>query len=222
MSLASAPTASDTECERELECVLGRPAGGSTRALHERLAAHGRALRAAACAGHGPAGGGPDRPAGADLQLHRRVGQEAHLRPADRRVHLARPARAQRRRLGPPRGATHAHRRRAQRNGGAATRGGPRARHPPGRDPPRERKPLLDDAEFYVGRPLPSKLKAQLDANDASADAQRTLLQNQQVEVLRIDKLYDTELERLRKLWAGAQPGTLGTLAGTAASAPHK
>ena len=86
----------------------------------------------------------------------------------------------------------------------------------------RERKPLLDDAEFYVGKRLPGKLKAQLDANDASADAQRALLQNQQVEVLRIDKLYDAELERLQKLWAGAQPGTRGALAGAAASAPRK
>ena len=47
-------------------------------------------------------------------------------------------------------------------------------------------------------------------------------MQNQRLEVLRIDKLYDAELERLKKLWAGAQPGSLGTLAGTAASEPHK
>lgn len=86
----------------------------------------------------------------------------------------------------------------------------------------RERKPLLDDAEFYVGKPLPGKLRTQLDANDASADAQRALLQNQRLEVLRIDKLYDAELERLKKLWAGAQPGSMGVLAGTAASGPHK
>lgn len=86
----------------------------------------------------------------------------------------------------------------------------------------RERKPLLDDAEFYVGKPLPRKLKDQLDANDASADAQRALLQNQRLEMRRIDKLYDAELERLKRLWAGAQPGSLGMLAGTAASGSHK
>ena len=85
-----------------------------------------------------------------------------------------------------------------------------------------ERKPLLDDAEFYVGKPLPGKLKMQLDANDASTEAQRALLQNQQLEVLRIDKLYDVELVRLKQLWGGAQPGSLGVLAGSAASAPHK
>lgn len=76
----------------------------------------------------------------------------------------------------------------------------------------KERKPLLDEAEFYAGRPMPAKLKGQLDANDTAADAQRTLLQNQQAEVVRINQLYDVELERLRKLWAGATPGSLGAL----------
>ena len=85
-----------------------------------------------------------------------------------------------------------------------------------------ERKPLLDEAEFYAGKPLPGKLKAQLDANDASTEAQRTLAQNQQLEVVRINKLYDVELERVKKLWAGAQPGSLGALPNGAASAPRK
>ena len=85
-----------------------------------------------------------------------------------------------------------------------------------------ERKPLLDEAEFYAGKPLPGKLKAQLDANDASTEAQRTLAQNQQLEVVRINKLYDVELERVKKLWAGAQPGSLGVLPNGAASAPRK
>ena len=85
-----------------------------------------------------------------------------------------------------------------------------------------ERKPMTDETEFYLGRQLPAKLKGQLDANDASADAQRSLLQNQQLEIVRIDQLYDAELERLRKLWSGAQPGSLGMLAGAAASAPPR
>jgi len=82
----------------------------------------------------------------------------------------------------------------------------------------KERKPLTDEAEFYVGKQLPLKLKLALDANDASVDAQRSLVQNQQLEIVRIDKLYDAELERLRALWNGARPGTLGPVA--AASAP--
>jgi hypothetical protein len=85
-----------------------------------------------------------------------------------------------------------------------------------------ERKPLMDEAEFYVGKPLPTKLKMQLDANDAAVDAQRSLVQNQRLEEVRIDSRYDAELERLRKLWAGAQPGSMGVLAGGAASAPRK
>ena len=59
------------------------------------------------------------------------------------------------------------------------------------------------------------KLRAQLDANDASTEAQKNLIQNQQVELVRVNALYDNELERLKKLWAGAQPGSMGVLAST-------
>ena len=86
----------------------------------------------------------------------------------------------------------------------------------------RDRKPLTDDAEFYIGKPLPGKLKAQLDANDASVDAQRSLVQNQKLEVIRIDQLYDAELERLKRLWSGAQPGSMGMIAGAASAPPTK
>ncbi len=72
-----------------------------------------------------------------------------------------------------------------------------------------ERKRLLDEAEFYIGKALPAKLKSQLDANDASLDAQRTLVQNQETEVSRINALFDAELARLRKLWAGAPAGSI-------------
>ncbi len=75
-----------------------------------------------------------------------------------------------------------------------------------------ERKPLLDEAEFYVGKQLPAKLKSALDANDAALDAQKALVQNQQVEVVRINGLYDAELARLKKLWAGAPAGSLGPI----------
>jgi hypothetical protein len=83
----------------------------------------------------------------------------------------------------------------------------------------KDRKPLMDEAEFYVGKPLPGKLKAQLDANDASVDAQRVLVQNQKLEAVRIEALYDAELVRLKLLWGGAQPGSMGLIAGSA-SAP--
>ena len=75
-----------------------------------------------------------------------------------------------------------------------------------------ERKPLQDEAEFYKGKPLPAKLRTQLDANDAAVDAQRSSAANQEAELVRINRLYDVELDRLRKLWAGARPGSLGPL----------
>jgi hypothetical protein len=75
-----------------------------------------------------------------------------------------------------------------------------------------ERRPLANEAEFYQGKSLPPKLKAQLDANDAASEAQRSAATNQEAELVRINRLYDAELERLRKLWGGAQPGSLGPL----------
>jgi len=84
----------------------------------------------------------------------------------------------------------------------------------------RDRKPLLDEAEFYKGKQMPLKLRQQLDANEAATIAQRSLVENQKEEMLRIDRLYDVELARLKKLWAGAAPGSLGAL--SAASAPPR
>lgn len=75
-----------------------------------------------------------------------------------------------------------------------------------------ERKPLLDEAEFYKGKPLPGKLKQALDANDASIEAQNVLIENQKAELVRINARYDAELARLKKLWAGAAPGSMPPL----------
>jgi hypothetical protein len=75
-----------------------------------------------------------------------------------------------------------------------------------------ERKPLRDEAEFYVGKPLPAKLKAAIDGNDAAMEAQRSASATQQAELVRINKIYDNELERLRRLWAGAPAGSLGPM----------
>ncbi len=86
----------------------------------------------------------------------------------------------------------------------------------------KERKPLLADAEFYVGKPLPPQLKAQLDANDVSTEGQRSQIESQKLELARINKIYDAELERLKRLWAGAPPGSLELQATAAASAPAK
>lgn len=88
-----------------------------------------------------------------------------------------------------------------------------------------ERKPLMDEAEFYKSKPLPPKLKQQLDANDAAVDAQKQLIENQKAELVRIGNRYELELQRLKRLWAGVKPGSLGSLgngpADAAASAPR-
>jgi hypothetical protein len=85
-----------------------------------------------------------------------------------------------------------------------------------------ERKPLAEESEFYKGRALPAKLRQQIDANDTAAAAQRELIANQQAELGRINAMFDAELARLKKLWAGAPPGSLGPLSVAGASAPAK
>ncbi len=85
-----------------------------------------------------------------------------------------------------------------------------------------ERKPMLDEAEFYLGRAVPVSLKAQLDANEAAMVAQRIAMQTLETELDRINRVYDVELARLRQLWAGAAPGSLGPVAAaSAADAPR-
>ena len=84
-----------------------------------------------------------------------------------------------------------------------------------------ERKPLLDEAEFYKGKALPAKLRQQLDANEAAAFAQRDAQSNQKAELDRVNKLFDTELARLKRLWAGAAPGSIGPATAEAASAAN-
>ncbi|ODU06932.1 MAG: hypothetical protein ABS84_16990 [Rubrivivax sp. SCN 71-131] len=75
-----------------------------------------------------------------------------------------------------------------------------------------ERRPLESEAEFYAGKRMPAKLKSQFDANDAAVEAQKEAATNQQAELARVNRLYDIELERLRRLWAGATPGSMGPL----------
>jgi hypothetical protein len=74
----------------------------------------------------------------------------------------------------------------------------------------KERKPLMDETEFYVGKRLPGKLKQAIDANDAAAEATRALIADRQAELVRLDDFYDDELRRLKALWGGAAPGSQG------------
>ncbi|WP_092947216.1 hypothetical protein [Roseateles sp. YR242] len=70
-----------------------------------------------------------------------------------------------------------------------------------------ERKPLVEETEFYKGKRLPMKLQHQLDNNDAAADAQRQSIENQRAELVRLNRIFDDELSRLKRMWAGAAPG---------------
>ncbi|MDO9234764.1 MAG: DUF4124 domain-containing protein [Aquabacterium sp.] len=71
-----------------------------------------------------------------------------------------------------------------------------------------ERKPLLAETEFYKGKRLPYKLRSKLEANEAQQAAQNDIIQNQKTEMSRVNALYDIELARLKRLWAGALPGS--------------
>jgi len=85
-----------------------------------------------------------------------------------------------------------------------------------------ERVPLVNEAEFYQGKALPQKIKQQLDANDAAVEAQKSAAANQAVELDRLNKIYDAELDRLRRLWSGATPGSLGPMPVVAPATPPK
>jgi hypothetical protein len=80
------------------------------------------------------------------------------------------------------------------------------------RDLEQERKPLEAESEFFIGREMPARLRAQINAVDAATAAQYEAAAQQRAELGRINRLYDIELERLRRLWAGAAPGSMGAL----------
>ncbi len=75
-----------------------------------------------------------------------------------------------------------------------------------------ERKPLQQESEFYKGKSLPAKLQQQFDALAMTEAAIHTAMQAQRDEMARINEMYDIELERLKKLWAGAPSGSLGPM----------
>lgn len=74
-----------------------------------------------------------------------------------------------------------------------------------------ESKPLMQEAEFYQGKTMPAWLKQQIEGIDAAVAAQRETIRTQEAELVRINKNFDVELDRLRRLWKGAQPGSLGS-----------
>ncbi|HEY4958252.1 MAG TPA: hypothetical protein VII31_10600 [Caldimonas sp.] len=85
-----------------------------------------------------------------------------------------------------------------------------------------QRKPLDEEAAFYKGKPLPLPLQRKIDASDASFDALSDVFRGLQSDVADIEATRGVELERLRKLWAGAPAGSMGLLVSASASSVRK
>lgn len=83
----------------------------------------------------------------------------------------------------------------------------------------KERKQLEDEVEFYKGKELPRRLKFQFEQNAAAITAQQAAIDQHRAESQRIHAMFDEELARLKKLWAGAMPGTLGRAPAAAGAA---
>lgn len=75
-----------------------------------------------------------------------------------------------------------------------------------------EGQALARDREALAGKPVPAALRARIAANEGAVEAQQTILRDQEAEHARLDRQFDTELARLRALWAGAAPGRMGPL----------
>lgn len=73
----------------------------------------------------------------------------------------------------------------------------------------KERKQLDDEVEFYKGKELPRRLKFQFEQNAAAITAQQAAIDQHRAEAQRINAMFDEELARLKRLWAGATPGSL-------------
>ena len=76
----------------------------------------------------------------------------------------------------------------------------------------RERRALEEEARAPKNKDHAATLKLQLEANDAAAAAQRENTANQRTELDRINRIYDIELERLKRLWAGESAGSMGAI----------
>jgi DNA repair exonuclease SbcCD ATPase subunit len=81
-----------------------------------------------------------------------------------------------------------------------------------------DQKRLQQEAEFFKGRELPRELKVKFGQNQAALQAQQDAAQNHQAEISRINTTYDQELTRLKRLWAGAAPGSVSLPASSSAS----
>jgi hypothetical protein len=72
----------------------------------------------------------------------------------------------------------------------------------------KERKRLLEEAEFYPKGNLPAKLRRDIDTNSALIAAQTQAIENQKEEAARKNAFYDEQLVKLKRLWL-ARPADL-------------
>jgi hypothetical protein len=81
----------------------------------------------------------------------------------------------------------------------------------------RERRAVEEELRAQQAKQKGSKdvtagLRSQLESNDAATQAQREITQTQKAELDRINRIYDIELERLKRLWAGETAGSMGAI----------
>jgi nucleotide-binding universal stress UspA family protein len=80
-------------------------------------------------------------------------------------------------------------------------------------------RPLYDEIQFYLGKPVPPALLRSIEENNASLLAMADVFRGLRGDIETIVHKYEHERERLRRLWSGAAPGSMGLLDGPA-SAP--
>ncbi len=76
----------------------------------------------------------------------------------------------------------------------------------------RERRALEEEERAPKSREQVAAVKQQLDANESATAAQRENTQSQKLELERINRIFDIELDRLKRLWAGQAPGSMGPI----------
>ena len=76
----------------------------------------------------------------------------------------------------------------------------------------RERRALEEETRAPKSKDHAATLKLQLEANEAAAAAQRENTASQRAEMDRINRIYDIELERLKRLWGGESAGSMGAI----------
>ena len=76
----------------------------------------------------------------------------------------------------------------------------------------REKRAFEEEARAPKNKDHAATLKLQLEANEAATTAQFQNTANQKAELDRINRIYDIELERLKRLWAGEPAGSMGAI----------